>query len=335
MDLGECCCRLTAFLTGGPCTFTRKLALPLPPRDELDSSLIDVWRIHASRSPILASLIINQLPFASPAADSLSTMADDEERLKAEKLAAAKKRVSCHLSLSSRSTDVQKVAQLQKQKAKKAAKKAAAGAEASKDDTTTEPATPREPGEPVEQQEKPDEPEKHDELEKPDEEKREDKSDKETATEPMLDAPTSPGPDATDVKELPSRGAHARQPSLSAQSKMRSSSFRKSSISQGAPAASSLGSLKSPPLPPLSPDTEHVHEVFRKQAARLEELEKENKRLERELEDANARRLKSEEQLEDLREASVEVVELKDRLEKAEKQVAEIEKLVRYTYTSK
>lgn len=152
----------------------------------------------------------------------------------------------------------------------------------------------------------------------------------EPATEPMPDAPTSPGPDAatSEVKELPSRGAHARQPSLSVQSKMRSSSFRQSSISQGAPAASALASLKSPPLPPLSPDGEHVHEVFRKQAARVEDLERENKRLERELEDANSRRLKSEEQLEDLREASVEVVELKNRLEKAEKQVAEIEKLV-------
>jgi hypothetical protein len=153
----------------------------------------------------------------------------------------------------------------------------------------------------------------------------------ESATEPMPDAPTSPGPDvaAGDVKELPSRGAHARQPSLSVQSKMRSSSFRQS-ISQGAPAASLGASFKSPPLPPLSPDEQHVHEVFRKQAARIEELERENKRAERELEDANSRRLKSEEQLEDLREASVEVVQLKDRLDKAEKQVAEIEKLVSY-----
>lgn len=99
MDFVECCSQLTALLTGGPCT-SRKLALPLPPRDvqqqQLNSSFrpIDVWRIHASRSPILASLIINQLPFASPASDSLSAMADEEERLKAEKLAAAKKRVS-------------------------------------------------------------------------------------------------------------------------------------------------------------------------------------------------------------------------------------------------
>lgn len=87
--------------------------------------------------------------------------------------------------------------------------------------------------------------------------------------------------------------------------------------------------VKSPPLPPLTPDNQQIHEVFRKQAARVEELEKDNKRLEKDLEDANSRRQKSEEQLEDLREASVEVIELKDRLDKAEQQVAEIEKLVR------
>jgi DNA repair exonuclease SbcCD ATPase subunit len=144
----------------------------------------------------------------------------------------------------------------------------------------------------------------------------------------MPDAPGSLESETTqeNTKELLSRGAHSRQPSISLQSKMRSSSFRNSSISHGA-ASPPIAAFKSA-LPPLSPDDDSIHEVFRKQASRLEELERDNKRLEKQLEDANARRKKSEEQLEDLREASVEVVELKDRLEKAEQQATEINKLV-------
>jgi hypothetical protein len=149
----------------------------------------------------------------------------------------------------------------------------------------------------------------------------------ESATEPMPDAPTSPGQEAGpgEIKELPSRKGHTRQASLSLQSKMRSSSFRTAMSS----AVSPTSGIKSPPLPPLTPDNEQIHEVFRKQAARVEELEKDNRRLEKDLEDANVRRQKSEEQLDDLREGSVEVIELKDRLARAEQQVAEIEKLVR------
>ncbi|KAN0083512.1 hypothetical protein V8E54_002600 [Elaphomyces granulatus] len=216
-------------------------------------------------------------------------MADEEERVKAEKLAAAKKRV----------------AQLQKQKAKKAGKKPTSG-EASKDDSS-----------PLEIATK-------DENEVADGEKQEEQEELH-ATEPMPDAPTSLGDE--NVIELPMRSPHDREPSLSLQSKMRSSSFRKTSISHGATSPPPVASLKSPPLPPLNPDGDSVHEVFRKQAARLDELEKDNRRLEKELEDANARRRRTEEQLEDLRDTSVEVVELKDKLGKAEEKTAEIEKL--------
>jgi hypothetical protein len=69
-------------------------------------------------------------------------------------------------------------------------------------------------------------------------------------------------------------------------------------------------------------------EVFRKQARRLEEIERENKRLERELEDAQTRWKRSDEQLEELREACGDVVELKDRMERAEKKAEEVDKLV-------
>ncbi|OKL62889.1 hypothetical protein UA08_01741 [Talaromyces atroroseus] len=221
-------------------------------------------------------------------------MADDEERAKAEKLAAARKRV----------------AQMQKQKGKKNAKKAAAE-EPSKDETIEKPSSVEPAAETP------------DAVVATDEQQA--KGEEQSPAEPMPDAPSSPGPETspTEVKELPTREAHARQPSLSLQSKIRSSSFRNSISSAVSPGSG----IKSPPLPPLAPDDEQIHEVFRKQAARLEDLEKENKRLEKEFNNANARRQKAEDQLDELRESSVEVIELKDRLAKAEEQVAELERL--------
>ena len=57
-------------------------------------------------------------------------------------------------------------------------------------------------------------------------------------------------------------------------------------------------------------------------------LEKENKRLEKDIADATARWRKTEEQVEDLREASVDGAELREKLKQAEEKVAEIESLV-------
>lgn len=71
-----------------------------------------------------------------------------------------------------------------------------------------------------------------------------------------------------------------------------------------------------------------MHEVFRKQSTRIEELEKENKRIEKELGDATTRWRKTEDQLEDLREASVDDAELRQKLKEAEEKVASIESLV-------
>jgi predicted nucleic acid-binding Zn-ribbon protein len=68
--------------------------------------------------------------------------------------------------------------------------------------------------------------------------------------------------------------------------------------------------------------------VFRKQSTKIEELEKDNKRLEKELSDATMRWRKTEEQVEDLREASVDGVELKEKLKQAEEKAAGIESLV-------
>lgn len=82
------------------------------------------------------------------------------------------------------------------------------------------------------------------------------------------------------------------------QSQARSSSFRKQSVSSGvAGAAPPTSGLTSPDLRETAPD------IYRKNMARIEELEKENKRLARESTEAEKRWQKAEEELADLREA--------------------------------
>ena len=146
--------------------------------------------------------------------------------------------------------------------------------------------------------------------------------------EESIKDPPSPQKDA----EPSQRPLHGRQPSLSIQSKMRSSSFRQNSISQN-PASPTLNASKAANLPPLSPDVDSVTEIYRKQAARLEELEKENKRLAKEARDAEGRWRKTEEELEELREASGQVAELKSRAATADAKVEEVNKLVRLKST--
>ncbi|KAI0842630.1 hypothetical protein F5Y06DRAFT_258121 [Hypoxylon sp. FL0890] len=77
--------------------------------------------------------------------------------------------------------------------------------------------------------------------------------------------------------------------SLSQQSKLRSSSFRAGTVS--------------PTGFPLSPEGETAPDIYRKQVARIEDLEKENKRLAKEASDSEKRWQKAEEELADLREA--------------------------------
>lgn len=150
-------------------------------------------------------------------------------------------------------------------------------------------------------------------------------------TEPMPEAPTSlPSETEPQIRIDKSRASvsHGRQPSLSIQSKMRSSSFRKTSVSQGSVSPSPSTAVRSPTLPPLSADGDSVQEVYRKQSTRIEELERENKRMEKELEEASGRWRKTEDQLEDLRESTVDTAELKDKLEKAEQKATDIDALV-------
>ena len=126
--------------------------------------------------------------------------------------------------------------------------------------------------------------------------------------------------------EAPAKPPHNRQPSLSLQSKLRSSSFRRTSVSQG---PLSPNGTKSPDLPVLPPDGDSVNSIYRRQAARLDELEKENRRLAKDLQEAEKRWRHAEAELEELREASGEAAELKSRAQKAEVQMEEYQKLVR------
>ncbi|KAF5023008.1 hypothetical protein F66182_4927 [Fusarium sp. NRRL 66182] len=85
-------------------------------------------------------------------------------------------------------------------------------------------------------------------------------------------------------------------PSLAQQSKLRSTSFRAGSIPSGGAASPS----------PFSPDGETAPDIYRKHMARIEELEKENKRLSKEASDSEKRWQKAENELADIREADVE-----------------------------
>lgn len=115
------------------------------------------------------------------------------------------------------------------------------------------------------------------------------------------------------VAELNSASRHGRSPSLSVQSKMRSSSFRQAS-----------GPLS--PEIAFSPSGDTAPDIYRKQALRIEELEKENKKLSKEAVDAEKRWKKVEEELEDLREAEGESAKGEKSTENGASE--EVEKLV-------
>ncbi len=129
------------------------------------------------------------------------------------------------------------------------------------------------------------------------------------------------------VDDPPSDKAHNRQSSISLQSQMRSSTFRRTSVSQ-APLSPPPNEIKSPILPVLSPEGESINEIYRKQTLRLDELEKENKRLAKEARDIRLRWEKAEEELEDLRESSSDLAKLRERAAKVDAQADEIDRLV-------
>ena len=126
--------------------------------------------------------------------------------------------------------------------------------------------------------------------------------------------------------------AHNRQPSLSIQSRMRSSSFRRQSLSQG-PLSPTANGSKSPDLPALTPEGDSINSIYRKQAARVDELERENRRLAKEAQEHEKRWRKTEDQLEELREASGDVAQLKTRAEQADARMEEFNKVVSLAVT--
>lgn len=114
--------------------------------------------------------------------------------------------------------------------------------------------------------------------------------------------------------------SHQRKPSLSVQSKMRSSSFRQSLTSP----LTTPGSK----APSFDPEEDTAPEIYRKQAARIEELERENKRLAKEVAEGEKRWKKAEEELEDLREADGTRSELRAGSQTSRSSADELSKLV-------
>ncbi|KAF2643743.1 hypothetical protein P280DRAFT_466482 [Massarina eburnea CBS 473.64] len=197
----------------------------------------------------------------------------DEDKEKAEKVAAAKKRYE----------------QLKKQKAKKAG-----GAKKKEDKPEAEASTTTETAE----------------------EKAE-----EVAPEPVEATSASPGPVEDDEPaELPqTQSSHGRQPSsIAVESRQRSASFYRG------------GASGAPPTPTaIIPDGGVTGDIYREQAQRIEELERENKRLAGEVDEGQTRWKKGEEELEELREGRGDVALAIERGKEAEKLKSEVESLKR------
>ncbi|EEY14532.1 conserved hypothetical protein [Verticillium alfalfae VaMs.102] len=212
-------------------------------------------------------------------------MADDE-KTKAEKLAAAKKRVEA----------------MKKKKNKKAG--------SSKTKEEAEPAAAAE----AEAEAAP--------AEEKLEEKPEVKADEavEEKNEEAVED-TKPDTEEPSTEDRPASPSQA-QPSLAQQSKLRSASFRKGSISTGVTGPLSPG--------PFSPDGESATDIYRKHVTRIEELEKENKRLAKDATESEKRWKKAEEDLADLREedgdASAKPPASDEQVDKLKSEIAALER---------
>ncbi|KAI8950694.1 hypothetical protein F4801DRAFT_335037 [Xylaria longipes] len=143
---------------------------------------------------------------------------------------------------------------------------------------------------------------------------KKEKEKEEAPTEAKPEATTSavadePAPEAAveDAAEEPSSPTQTTA-SLSQQSKLRSSSFRQGPLS-----------------PMLTPEGETAADIYRKQVARIEDLEKENKRLAKEASDAERRYQKAEEELADLQEADQDGSE-NSQIEKLKSEIAALQR---------
>ncbi|KAI0445300.1 hypothetical protein F4803DRAFT_166118 [Xylaria telfairii] len=126
----------------------------------------------------------------------------------------------------------------------------------------------------------------------------------EATTSAVADEPEAAADDAAEEPSSPTQTTA----SLSHQSKLRSSSFRQGPLS-----------------PTLSPEGETAADIYRKQVARIEDLEKENKRLAKEASDAERRYKKAEEELADLQEADQDGSE-NSQIEKLKAEIAALQR---------
>jgi hypothetical protein len=135
----------------------------------------------------------------------------------------------------------------------------------------------------------------------------------EAAPETVEATSASPGPveDDDEPAELPApKASHGRKPSVAIESRQRSESFYRS------------GAAGTPTSPnPAAPAGGITSEVYREQAQRIEELERENKRLASEVEENQNRWKKGEEELEEFREGRGDVALAVEKGKEADKLV--------------
>lgn len=146
--------------------------------------------------------------------------------------------------------------------------------------------------------------------------KAEEKTEEPPASEPAeTTAVASPDPAEDDEpSELPSsKPAHGRKPSVAVESRQRSASFYRGGAS---------GTPTSPTA--VTPGGGVTGDIYREQAQKIEELEKENKRLAGEVEDGQTRWKKGEEELEELREGRADAALAVERGKEADKLVGSI-----------
>lgn len=127
---------------------------------------------------------------------------------------------------------------------------------------------------------------------------------------PVEATSASPGPveDDDEPSELPAaKPSHGRKPSVAIESRQRSESFYRS----GTPASPNPG----------TPSGGITSEVYREQAQKIEELERDNKRLADEVEEHQSRWKKGEEELEELREGRGDVALAAEKGKEADKLV--------------
>lgn len=134
-------------------------------------------------------------------------------------------------------------------------------------------------------------------------------------------------PEGDRVPKADQKEKHARKPSVSVESRMRSESFRRASLTKS-PLSPVANGPKSPTLPALNADGESMTEIYRKQASRVDELEKENRRLAKEAREAESRWRALESELEEIRESTSGNADIRSKASRVDALEEELSKLV-------